>query len=84
MLTTIADLAQRRASPHAAHEEETSYRAAGRLLAGEALVTAMLMEHVLIRDLVGRFETVFDPAAAAAYGRALLAAMSAPEHGGCQ
>lgn len=58
--------------PHAAEEEKTSYRAAGQLPAGRALITAMLMEHVLIRRLVGLFEAAPGAEAAAAYARALF------------
>lgn len=58
--------------PHAAEEEKTSYRAAGELPAGHALITAMLMEHALIRRLVGLFDAALDATAAAAYARALF------------
>lgn len=58
--------------PHAAAEEKTSYRAADQLPAGHALITAMLMEHVLIRRLAELFETSLGAEAAAAYARALF------------
>jgi hypothetical protein len=58
--------------PHAAEEQKTSYRAADQLPAGHPLITAMLMEHVLIGRLVELFESAPHAEAAAAYARALF------------
>lgn len=56
--------------PHADEEEETTYRAAADLPEGRLLIEAMLREHVLIKRLVGYFESAQDPAVAAAFARA--------------
>ena len=59
--------------PHAAEEEETTYRAAAELVEGALLVGSMLAEHVLIREVAAHMADAMDPAEAGAYGRALFA-----------
>ena len=61
--------------PHADEEEVTTYRAAGQLTEGRALIEAMVREHVLIKRLVALF-TASEAAAAAAYGRAVFEAFT--------
>jgi hypothetical protein len=56
--------------PHADEEEVTTYRAAAELTEGRLLIEAMLREHVLIKRLVGYFESADDLAVAAAFARA--------------
>lgn len=55
--------------PHADEEEATSYRAAAALVEGRSLIEAMTREHVLVKRLVGLFETAGDVREARAYAR---------------
>lgn len=59
--------------PHAAEEEETTYRAAAELTEGDLLIRSMFSEHVLIREIAAHMVEATDPGAAAAYGRSLFA-----------
>ena len=58
--------------PHAAAEEETTYRAAGDLTEGRSLIKSMLAEHELIRLTARRAAEADDPVAAGAFARALF------------
>jgi len=58
--------------PHAAEEEETTYRAAGDLTEGRLLIKAMLGEHELIRLTARHVSEAGDPIAAGAFARALF------------
>ncbi len=57
--------------PHADEEEATTYHAAAELVEGRLLIAAMVREHTLIKRLVTLFDES-EPAAAAAYGRAIF------------
>jgi hemerythrin-like domain-containing protein len=58
--------------PHAAEEEQTTYRAAGELPEGKLLITSMLAEHELIRLVARHMSEADDPVAAGAFARALF------------
>lgn len=58
--------------PHAAEEEETTYRAAAELPEGRLLIKSMLSEHELIRLTARHMSEAEDSIAAAAFARALL------------
>jgi hypothetical protein len=58
--------------PHAAEEEETTYRAAGELADARLLIKSMLAEHELIRLTARRVSESDDPIAAGAFARALF------------
>ena len=58
--------------PHAAEEEETTYRAAGKLADGRLLIKSMLAEHELIRLTARHVSESDDPIAAGAFARALF------------
>ena len=57
--------------PHAAEEEQLTYRAAGALPEGAPLIASMLAEHELIRATARRIPDAVDPHEAAAYARML-------------
>jgi hypothetical protein len=58
--------------PHAAEEEDTTYRAAGKLADGRLLIKSMLAEHELIRLTARHVSESDDPIAAGAFARALF------------
>jgi hypothetical protein len=58
--------------PHAAEEEQTTYRGAGDLPEGKLLIKSMLAEHELIRLTARHLSEAQDPVAAATFARALF------------
>jgi hypothetical protein len=58
--------------PHAAEEEQTTYRSAGEIPEGKLLIKSMLAEHELIRLTARHMSEAHEPVAAATFARALF------------